>query len=163
MQDVKISNKCVVYSYICGYLLTELANCNMKQKFSIFLICLLIAGATGIQAQTKTLVVKAAATTTPIQPTMWGLFFEDINFAADGGIYAELVKNRSFEFYKPLMGWKKTGEEYVGQFQIINSQNENNPRFLRLESLQGKELGLVNEGCQPKPRRFCFENRTTRY
>jgi hypothetical protein len=32
----------------------------------------------------------------PIQPTMWGVFFEDINFAADGGIYAELVKNRSF-------------------------------------------------------------------
>jgi hypothetical protein len=31
-----------------------------------------------------------------IQPTMWGIFFEDINFAADGGLYAELVKNRSF-------------------------------------------------------------------
>lgn len=118
----------------------------MKLKLSIFLICLLFAGITGIQAQTKTLVVKAASPITTIQPTMWGLFFEDINFAADGGIYAELVKNRSFEFYKPLMGWKKTGEEYVGQFQIINSQNENNPRFLRLESLQGKELGLVNEG-----------------
>ncbi|HCY42000.1 MAG TPA: alpha-L-arabinofuranosidase [Prolixibacteraceae bacterium] len=118
----------------------------MKLKFSIFLIFLLFAGISGTLAQTKTLVVKAASPVTPIQPTMWGLFFEDINFAADGGIYAELVKNRSFEFYKPLMGWKKTGEEYVGQFQIINSQNENNPRFLRLESLQGKELGLVNEG-----------------
>ena len=118
----------------------------MKLKFSIFLVFLLFAGFFGTMAQTKTLVVKAASPITPIQPTMWGLFFEDINFAADGGIYAELVKNRSFEFYKPLMGWKKTGEEYVGQFQIINSQNENNPRFLRLESLQGKDIGLVNEG-----------------
>ena len=109
-------------------------------------MCLILAGVTGVKAQSKTLVVNAKTTIAPIQPSMWGLFFEDINFAADGGIYAELVKNRSFEFYKPLMGWKKTGEEYVGQFQIINSQNENNPRFLRLESLHGKELGLVNEG-----------------
>ncbi|MDP2887848.1 MAG: alpha-L-arabinofuranosidase C-terminal domain-containing protein [Bacteroidota bacterium] len=118
----------------------------MKLKLTFFLMCLIFAGVTGAKAQSKTLVVNAKTTIAPIQPSMWGLFFEDINFAADGGIYAELVKNRSFEFYKPLMGWKKFGEEYVGQFQIINSQNENNPRFLRLESLQGKELGLVNEG-----------------
>ncbi len=38
---------------------------------------------------------------------MWGIFFEDINFGADGGLYAELVKNRSFEFPDPLMGWIK--------------------------------------------------------
>lgn len=118
----------------------------MKPRLSIFLICLLFGIVAGVQAQSKTLVVKAGTPVAPIQPTMWGLFFEDINFAADGGIYAELVKNRSFEFYKPLMGWEKTGEEYVGQFQIINNQNENNPRHLRLESLQGKELGLINEG-----------------
>ena len=30
--------------------------------------------------------------------------FEDINYAADGGLYAELVKNRSFEFPQHLMG-----------------------------------------------------------
>lgn len=35
-----------------------------------------------------------------------GHFFEDINLGADGGIYAKLIKNRSFEFTKPLMGWK---------------------------------------------------------
>ena len=34
----------------------------------------------------------------PIQSTMYGIFFEDINYAADGGLYGELVKNRSFEF-----------------------------------------------------------------
>lgn len=118
----------------------------MKLKLSIFLIFLMFAGLIGAKAQPQTLVVKTGAPIAPIQSTMWGLFFEDINFAADGGIYAEMVKNRSFEFYKPLMGWKKTGEEYAGQFQIINSQNENNPRFLRLELLQGKELGLINEG-----------------
>ncbi len=41
-----------------------------------------------------------------IQSAMWGVFFEDINFAADGGIYAELVKNRSFEFELPMTGWR---------------------------------------------------------
>ena len=47
-----------------------------------------------------------------IQPTMWGLFFEDINFAADGGLYAELVKNRSFEFPVPLEGWTVEGATF---------------------------------------------------
>ncbi len=118
----------------------------MKQKLAFLLMCLLLATTVQMEAQTKTMVVKAGTPIAPIQPTMWGLFFEDINFAADGGIYAELVKNRSFEFYKPLMGWKKFGEDYSGQFQIINSGNENNPRFLRIESPQGKEIGLTNEG-----------------
>ena len=44
-----------------------------------------------------------------IQPTMYGIFFEDINYAADGGLYGELVKNRSFEFPQHLMGWQKFG------------------------------------------------------
>ena len=47
----------------------------------------------------------------PIQSTQYGIFFEDINFAADGGLYAELVKNRSFEFpSNHLQGWKAFGE-----------------------------------------------------
>jgi alpha-N-arabinofuranosidase len=40
-----------------------------------------------------------------ISPNMFGVFFEDINFAADGGLYPELVKNRSFEFNQPMTGW----------------------------------------------------------
>jgi alpha-N-arabinofuranosidase len=50
-----------------------------------------------------------------IQPTMWGVFFEDINFAADGGIYAELVKNRSFEFSLPMMGWRQVRQNGNGR------------------------------------------------
>jgi len=42
-----------------------------------------------------------------IPSTLFGIFFEDINFAADGGIYPERVKNRSFEFPDALMGWKR--------------------------------------------------------
>lgn len=70
----------------------RISNCKMKLKFSIFLMSVLIAGLIHLQAQPKTLVLNAGAPVAPIQSTMWGLFFEDINFAADGGIYAELVK-----------------------------------------------------------------------
>ena len=52
---------------------------------------------------------------------MWGVFFEDINMGADGGLYAELVKNRSFEFYKPIMGWKMEGSQVKeGDFLVLN-------------------------------------------
>jgi len=46
-----------------------------------------------------------------IAPTMVGIFFEDINFGADGGLYAEKIKNRSFEFADPMMGWKRAWVE----------------------------------------------------
>ncbi|HEX9602065.1 MAG TPA: alpha-L-arabinofuranosidase, partial [Mariniflexile sp.] len=46
-----------------------------------------------------------------IQPTMYGVFFEDINFAADGGLYAEMIKNRSFEFDNPFMGWNQPNSD----------------------------------------------------
>jgi Alpha-L-arabinofuranosidase len=118
----------------------------MKLRFIPFLICFFVVGQYAGYAQPKSLVINTKTTVAPIQPTMWGLFFEDINFAADGGIYAELIKNRSFEFYKPLMGWKKIGEEYAGQLQIVNSQNENNPRFVQLQIDQDKGFSLENEG-----------------
>jgi hypothetical protein len=59
------------------------------------------------QPPPQPLVVDLTRASIPIQPTMWGICFEDINLAADGGVYAELVKNRSFEFNAPLMGWKE--------------------------------------------------------
>jgi alpha-L-arabinofuranosidase len=82
---------------------------------------------------------------------MWGVFFEDINMGADGGIYAELVKNRSFEFNKPMMGWKILGKPATeGDFGVINRGKENiaNPRFLRvtLHNNTKGSLGLNNEG-----------------
>ncbi len=84
-----------------------------------------------------------------VQPTMWGIFFEDINFAADGGIYAELVKNRSFEFDDPTMGWKIEKSCDADFFAIINNpaENQNNPRYAQLV-LNGVEstITLQNEG-----------------
>src|SRR5678815_1700146 len=58
-------------------------------------------------AETSTITVQADHPGARINPAMWGIFFEDINLGADGGLYAELIKNRSFEFPDPMMGWTK--------------------------------------------------------
>jgi alpha-L-arabinofuranosidase len=83
----------------------------------------------------KKITVFADKPVTAVPSTMWGVFFEDINFAADGGLYAELIKNRSFEFPMPLMGWKESRSAYQkGRVLIINNSNENanNTRFARV-------------------------------
>jgi alpha-L-arabinofuranosidase len=97
------------------------------------------------------LIVKASEIKASVAPTMWGVFFEDINMGADGGIYAELVKNRSFEFAKPMMGWKVLGKPKTeGDFLVLNRQQAAtaNPRFLRITLHNNAKgtLGLSNEG-----------------
>jgi len=71
--------------------------------------CLAAAHAGTAGPAPETIVVRADRPGAGIAPTMFGLFFEDINFGADGGLYAELVKNRSFEFPAPLLGWRVPG------------------------------------------------------
>ncbi len=79
-----------------------------------------------------------------IAPTMYGLFFEDINYAADGGLYAEMVKNRSFEFPDRLMGWRSFGKVSVKE----DGPFERNPHYVRLldPGHGDKRTGLDNEG-----------------
>lgn len=84
-----------------------------------------------------------------INPAMWGVFFEDINLGADGGLYAELVKNRSFEFPDGLMGWFKVsptmavGEATVADYGPFGGANR---RYLRLRSEGSAPFGVSNEG-----------------
>ena len=84
-----------------------------------------------------------------INPAMWGVFFEDINFGADGGLYAELVKNRGFEFPEPLMGWMKINPSLSkGDIAVRTDApfNEANPHYVRIQSEAEAPLGLSNEG-----------------
>ncbi|UII23439.1 alpha-L-arabinofuranosidase C-terminal domain-containing protein [Fulvivirga ligni] len=87
-----------------------------------------------------------------IQPTMYGVFFEDINFAADGGLYAELVKNRSFEFDEPLMGWiqpnsdRHSLNEKSGIANVIKRGDEPNNHFARVNVKNASGYQLINEG-----------------
>ncbi|HEX2935086.1 MAG TPA: alpha-L-arabinofuranosidase C-terminal domain-containing protein [Bacteroidales bacterium] len=85
-----------------------------------------------------------------IQPTMWGVFFEDINYAADGGLYAELVKNRSFEFEDPRMGWSiERGSADSTHFTVLNryQSKPQNPHFARVKiSEPNRTLTITNAG-----------------
>jgi alpha-L-arabinofuranosidase len=80
---------------------------------------------------------------------MWGVFFEDINFGADGGLYAELVKNRSFEFPEPLMGWTKLSSQGGTGSLTVHSESPlhpANPHYLRLAAESERGFGISNEG-----------------
>ncbi|HZI31778.1 MAG TPA: alpha-L-arabinofuranosidase, partial [Candidatus Binatia bacterium] len=80
----------------------------MISKLKVSLVVAAAFGWTSLAASAATsITVHADRPGASINPAMWGIFFEDINFGADGGLYAELVKNRGFEFPDPLMGWIK--------------------------------------------------------
>jgi len=98
------------------------------------------------------LVVNFKDTGIKIQPTMYGIFFEDINFAADGGLYAEMVKNRSFEFTIPKMGWLEPNSnnhslnKESGFLSPIKYPGKTtNHTFARVE-IKGSKYELINEG-----------------
>jgi len=117
------------------------------KKYFLSLCAALIA--CQVYSQVKTYQVDAGKIKAHIQPAMYGIFFEDINMAGDGGLYAELVKNRSFEFKTPLMGWKEVKEDGAdGSILILNRGEEdaNNPRYIQMASKSSKGYGLINEG-----------------
>lgn len=94
----------------------------------------------------------------PISPDLFGIFFEDINYAADGGLYAELVQNRSFEYapsdhegWHSLTGWEYLHEGYATGSASVESAaplGPHNPHYvqLRVETPFQKGLGLRNAG-----------------
>lgn len=96
-------------------------------------------------ATAEEFVIRADRPGATVQPTMYGLFFEDINYAADGGLYAEMVKNRSFEFPQPLMGWESFGNITVAE---ADGPFPRNPHYVRLlpAGHHDKSTGLTNEG-----------------
>ncbi|WP_460063653.1 alpha-L-arabinofuranosidase C-terminal domain-containing protein [Streptomyces sp. YKOK-I1] len=94
-----------------------------------------------------TLTVDPAAKGAKIDDTMYGVFFEDINRAADGGLYAELVQNRSFEYttvdnrsYTPLTSWTVSGSA-----NVVNDAGRLNDRNRTYLSL-GAGSSVTNAG-----------------
>lgn len=109
------------------------------------LSCIIAASSLlGAYAQPHTFDVNTKKVGAAVQPTMYGIFFEDINYAADGGLYGELVKNRSFEFPDALMGWKA-----FGKFEVKNDGPfERCPHYvvLNYSGHNDAATGLQNEG-----------------
>ncbi len=110
----------------------------------LFSCAVALSAALSASAQSHVMDIKATKAGAPVQSTMYGLFFEDINFAADGGLYGELVKNRSFEFPQHYMGWRVFGNvelEDDGPFERC-------PHYVVLSDPGHRErrTGLQNEG-----------------
>ena len=105
---------------------------------------LAVSAALSMTAQTHVMDVKASKLGAPVQSTMYGLFFEDINFAADGGLYGELIKNRSFEFPQAYMGWWVFGNVELKD----DGPFERCPHYVVLSDPRHRErrTGLQNEG-----------------
>ena len=115
---------------------------NNKRLLSCIIAASSLLGAS--YAQTHTFDVNTKKVGAKVQPTMYGIFFEDINYAADGGLYGELVKNRSFEFPDALMGWKA-----FGKFEVKNDGPfERCPHYVVLgySGHNDAATGLQNEG-----------------
>ena len=116
----------------------------MTHRFTAFTLALVLASGLSFAQNGRNLEVDITKSVAPIQPTMWGIFFEDINFAADGGLYAEQVMNRSFEYPNPLQGWKSFGNVTV----LDDGPFERNPHYVRLSDPghAHKRSGLDNSG-----------------
>lgn len=119
---------------------------KLAQTVAIVCTASLIGGPLVLQGATDKVTIKVETNKkiAGIQPNMYGIFFEDINFGADGGLYAELIKNRSFEFPQHLLGWKT-----FGNTEILNDGPfPRNPHYIRLSNPghPHKHTGLENEG-----------------
>ncbi|MBZ0254616.1 hypothetical protein K8I31_01050, partial [bacterium] len=116
-----------------------------------------------IAGETKTtLKIKASGPGKPISPDLLGIFFEDLNYAADGGLYAELIQNRSFEYspteqpdWHPLKFWnleKRGGGEGNLGVAEMRPIHENNPQYALLTVTNpGDGVGLSNSGFDKIP------------
>lgn len=93
----------------------------------------------------------------PISPDLFGIFFEDLNYAADGGLFAELVQNRSFEYqateqkdWNPLTCWEVvTYGKGRGSLDVDAGRplHLNNPHYAVLDVAEvGDGVGIRNAG-----------------
>lgn len=100
-----------------------------------------------ISSSAGTLSIDGAGNGALISDTMFGIFFEDINFAADGGLHAELVRNRSFEFstadnagYTSMTGWQVVnGGGVAPQALVVDDAT-------RLNEMNRNHFRLVSDG-----------------
>src|SRR5574344_1515653 len=106
---------------------------------------MLLAALTSISASAKHQFTVNTKPGAPVQSTMYGIFFEDINFGADGGLYAEMVENRSFEFPERLMGWNVFGNVVIND---IKPAFDRNPHYVTVSPSghREKQSGLENHG-----------------
>lgn len=117
----------------------------MTRKFpTLIAIAAAMAVAVPTHSQDVTITVAADQPAHAISPRLYGIFLEDINFGADGGLSAELVKNGGFEFPDTLMGWEKVGEDGEVCTRHDAPRRAGNPNYLEMRATP--KTGVANEG-----------------
>lgn len=124
---------------------------------TLFVVVWTVCLAARVHAHQITVTVQADAPGKPISPDLFGIFFEDINYAADGGLYAEQVQNRSFEYsandaenWNALTSWQLVQHgEGRGSVTVETASplNARNPHYAVVTVEKGGAgVGLQNEG-----------------
>jgi len=119
-------------------------------KNYIFLVGILFL-ITGLNAQSK-LAIDMSKTGIQVSPTHYGIFFEDINHAADGGLYAELIKNRSFEDATTVTDWYSTVSTgaymsmSVDNTNLLNGSQKNALKLVVTLASSSTRAGVYNTG-----------------
>jgi alpha-L-arabinofuranosidase len=108
-------------------------------------ILFLIALTSNLQAQT-TITVDVNKPGHTISPTLFGIFFEDINLSADGGIYPELIRNRSFEDADTLQNWKFFNNDGKSTASICMADLQSRTPVPPLNPFNRKSLCIVASG-----------------
>lgn len=103
-----------------------------------------VSGPAAVRAENPNITVKVDQPTHAVAPTLWGIFFEDINLSADGGIYPELVRNRSFEDAGKPEYWSAVGNASI-MVETSKPVSAKNPQCLRVETAAAGG-GVINEG-----------------
>ena len=98
--------------------------------------------------------VTADGSSKAISPLLMGIFFEDINYAADGGLYGELIQNRDFEYtpgegrvkeWGPKYAWSVVGDKIGFDIATDDPIHPNNPHYARLD-VKGGIANVINNG-----------------
>ena len=115
-------------------------------------------------AGTRSLTVMADAPGKAITPDLFGIFFEDLNYAADGGLYAELIQNRSFEYsateqvdWNEFTAWTRVARDGAeGNVSVRSAKplHPHNPHYIAVEvKTPGGGFGVANAGVDGIPLR----------
>lgn len=126
----------------------------MKPRYCIAAVAMAAVASAAVEIE-----VDVSKPTVELSPHLYGLFFEDINWGADGGLYAELVQNRSFEYFPvaendplgkemvPLFAWEKIGGEEVElSVEETDPLNWNNKHYAKLTTATTAKVGVANTG-----------------
>lgn len=105
----------------------------MKKPIPAMILLGAVMFAAETSAETATISVVADKPSHKVAPTLWGVFFEDINLSADGGLYAELVRNRSFEDSDELQHWSVAAAPGAKATATVTCEHPwaDNPLFTR--------------------------------